>query len=143
MSNTLYRDAIARYARSDWASVDVRCLLLDPGSTYVFDATHQYVADLTPGSNEFAGANYARVAVAATAPTWFVGGAWRFLLDTPVFPTLGTAEVITEAVFYEHVTDDSDSLLISHHSFTGATLDGTDFTVNLPSGGHLFGATSS
>ena len=142
MSNTPYRDAIARYSRTDWPSVDVRCLLLAPSSTYVFDSTHQFVSDLTPGSNEFAGANYARVAVTASTPTWFVGGAWRFLIDTPVFPSLGTAEVITEAVYFEFVTDDSDSLLISYHSFTGATLDGTDFTVNPPSGGYLFGATA-
>ena len=140
----MWRDAIGRYRRADWSSVDLRVLLLDPASTYVFDATDEFVADLTPGSNELSTTGYARVTLGTSTPTWDAGSsAWRFLADAPVFPALGGTEVVTAAVFFEQVTTDSDSLLISHHTFAGVTLDGTDLTVNLPSGGFLFDASAS
>lgn len=136
---SLYRSAIGFYTRADWQFIDLRCLLFASSSTYVFDETHEYVSDLTPGSNELSVAGYSRLSVATSAPTWDAGNSrWQFLIDTPVFPSLGTTEQTVDVCFYDHVTNDSDSMLIAFFDTAAVTLDGTDFTVNLPTGGWLF-----
>ena len=74
----IYKDALARYARADWAGLTVYCMLLDgAASTYSPVVTHQFVDDVTPGSNELACTGYARQAVTLSAPTWDSGCTWR------------------------------------------------------------------
>ena len=137
----IYRDALARYTRADWAGLTVICLILDgAASTYSPIVTHQFVDDLTPGSNELACTGYARQAVTLSAPTWDSGAdKWRFLASSVVFPALGTgADQAGDVVFYEQVgpsSDDSVDLLIAHFAQAAVTLDGGDFTVTIGSDG--------
>ena len=137
----IYKDALGRYARADWAGLTVMCLILDGvASTYSPIVTHQFVDDLTPGSNELACTGYARQAVTLSAPTWDSGAdKWRFLASSVVFPALGTgADQTGDVVFYEQVgasPDDSVDLLIAHFAQAAVTLDGGDFTVTIGSDG--------
>jgi len=137
----IYKDALGRYARADWVGLTVYCMLLDGvASTYSPIVTHQFVDDLTPGSNELACTGYARQAVTLSAPTWDSGAdKWRFLASSVVFPALGTgADQTGDVVFYEQVgasPDDSVDLLIAHFAQAAVTLDGGDFTVTIGSDG--------
>ena len=137
----IYKDALARYTRADWVGLSVMCLILDgAASTYSPIVTHQFVDDVTPGSNELACTGYARQAVTLSAPTWDSGAdKWRFLASSVVFPALGTgADQAGDVVFYEQVgpsSDDSVDLLIAHFAQAAVTLDGGDFTVTIGSDG--------
>ena len=137
----IYKDALGRYTRADWAGLTVMCLILDgAASTYSPIVTHQFVDDLTPGSNELACTGYARQPVTLSAPTWDSGAdKWRFLASSVVFPALGTgADQTGDVVFYEQVgalPDDSVDLLIAHFAQAAVTLDGGDFTVTIGSDG--------
>ena len=137
----IYKDALARYTRADWAGLTVMCLILDgAASTYSPIVTHQFVDDLTPGSNELACTGYARQAVMLSAPTWDSGAdKWRFLASSVVFSALGTGAAQTgDVVFYQQVgisSDDSVDLLIAHFAQAAVTLDGGDFTVTIGSDG--------
>ena len=137
----IYKDALARYTRADWVGLSVMCLILDgAASTYSPIVTHQFVDDVTPGSNELACTGYARQAVTLSAPTWDSGAdKWRFLASSVVFPALGTgADQTGDVVFYEQVgpsPDDSSDLLIAHFAQAAVTLDGGDFTVTIGSDG--------
>ena len=137
----IYKDALGRYTRADWAGLTVYCMLLDGvASTYSPIVTHQFVDDVTPGSNELACTGYARQAVTLSAPTWDSGAdKWRFLASSVVFPALGTgADQTGDVVFYEQVgasPDDSVDLLIAHFAQAAVTLDGGDFTATIGSDG--------
>lgn len=137
----IYKDALGRYTRADWVGLTVYCMLLDGvASTYSPIVTHQFVDDLTPGSNELACTGYARQPVTLSAPTWDSGAdKWRFLASSVVFPALGTgADQTGDVVFYEQVgpsSDDSVDLLIAHFAQAAVTLDGGDFTVTIGSDG--------
>lgn len=137
----IYKDALGRYTRADWVGLTVMCLILDGvASTYSPIVTHQFVDDLTPGSNELACTGYARQPVTLSAPTWDSGAdKWRFLASSVVFPALGTgADQTGDVLFYEQVgasPDDSVDLLIAHFAQAAVTLDGGDFTVTIGSDG--------
>ena len=137
----IYKDALGRYTRSDWAGLTVMCLILDgAASTYSPIVTHQFVDDLTPGSNELACTGYARQPVTLSAPTWDSGAdKWQFLAGSVTFPSLGTgADQTGDVLFYEQVgasPDDSVDLLIAHFAQAAVTLDGGDFTVTIGSDG--------
>ena len=137
----IYKDALGRYTRADWAGLTVYCMLLDGvASTYSPIVTHQFVDDLTPGSNELACTGYARQLVTLSAPTWDSGAdKWRFPASSVVFPALGTgADQTGDVLFYEQVgasPDDSVDLLIAHFAQAAVTLDGGDFTVTIGSDG--------
>lgn len=137
----IYKDALGRYRRTDWAGLTVYCLLLDgAGSTYSPVVTHQFVDDLTPASNELACTGYARQLVSLSAPTWDgTGDAWQYLAGSVTFAALGTgADQAGDVVFYEQVgvsPDDSADLLIAHVAKAAVTLDGSDFVVTVGSGG--------
>jgi hypothetical protein len=138
----IYKDAIGRYNRAEWAGLTIKCLLLDGAtSTYSPVNTHLYVADLTPGSNELACTGYARQTVTLSAPTWDAtgSGSWRFLASSVVFPALGTgADQAGDVVFYQQVggsPNDAVDLLICHSAQSPVTLDGGGHTVTIGSGG--------
>lgn len=137
----IYKHALGRYTRADWAGLTVYCMLLDGvASTYSPIVTHQFVDDVTPGSNELACTGYARQPVTLSAPTWDSGAdKWRFLASSVVFLALGTgADQTGDVVFYEQVgpsSDDSVDLLIAHFAQAAVTLDGGDFTVTIGSDG--------
>ena len=63
MANQVYNIALKKLADGllAFATADIRVLLVKVG--YVFNPDHDFVADLTPGSNELTVAGYARQAL--------------------------------------------------------------------------------
>ena len=64
MANTVNNIAKKKFIDGalNWATADIRALLLTSG--YVVDPDDDFVADLTPGSNELTGTGYLRLSLA-------------------------------------------------------------------------------
>lgn len=111
---------------------DTYKFLLTEGYTY--DAADVFVADLTPGTVEIAGAGYARVTLANKVRTV---GATTITYDNTVDPSFGSiaaGETATGLVLFKFVTNDADSLLVAHYPMSKAT-NGSAFVVVLSSSG--------
>lgn len=117
----------------DWVAADVRILLLDDAGTYAPDPDHEFVDDLTPGSNELDTDNYARAALAGKAVTLnTVDNRAEWTADDVVFADLGPTSAgptIQAAVLYVDVTDDTDSWLLCYLDDVTGTVNGLDATV--------------
>ena len=117
---------------------DIRVLLVKSG--YTFNADHDYVADLTPASNEISGTGYVRKALASkTVTVDDTNNRAAFDAADLVWTGLDTATVgIAAAVVYQLVTNDADSPLIAYIDLTPAIAgNGGDFTVAWNAGGIL------
>lgn len=96
----------------NWATDTIEVLLLDDAGTYTFDPDHNFVADLTPGTNEFQGTGYTRMTLANAAVTEN---------DTTDLANIDADDVVwaaidgataQAAVVYRLVTNDADSQLL-------------------------------
>lgn len=137
---SIYKAEKQRVAVDEWAARDLRCLLLDTTSTYVFNETDLYVADVLAGGGvEGAWTSYARQALTLSAPT-YSGGYWQLLVSTTDFGIIGSSGTHKTAgvIVYQHVTTDADHLLVAHAAVspTVAVYDGSNpFTVTWPGTG--------
>lgn len=115
MSNQVYDIALKKNADGavNFGTADLRVLLLKSG--YTFGAGHQFVSDLTPGSNELTVSPYSRKTLASLA-TALDGTNHRATMDAADvdFGALATGETIASAVIFVHVTNDSDSWLVGY-----------------------------
>lgn len=139
----LYRAELARINADGWAARPLKMLLLDKTSTYVFDATDQYVSDVISGGGvEGTWTSYARETLSLSAPTIDGSERWQLLCATADFGIIGTsaADETAGAIVYDATTDTSDStrLLVAHFAVspTVDVWDGTNpFTVTIPGTG--------
>jgi hypothetical protein len=114
----------------DWddGAATVQMLLIDNAGTYTFDADHDIVNDLTPGSNESSGTGYARKTLSGRAVTQDDTNDWAKCDATdPSVYTGADFGTIQAAVVYWFVTDDTDHILICY-------LDGPDFPITTNGG---------
>lgn len=114
-TDDLYRAELARIRVDEWDARTVSVLLLEASSSYVFDPTDLYVADvLASGGIEGAWAGYTRQSVTLSTPTVDGSERWQLLASTVDFGVIGTStsDGTVGAIFYEPVTNDADSLLI-------------------------------
>lgn len=125
----------------DWEEEDYRFLLLQ-GSGYTFNASHEYVSSLSPGSNEVSVPNYSRAEVENPVRSNIFGGVFGsggllYDCDDPAFGSPDPGQTVTGVVLYKHVTNDSDSLLVAHYPLNAPTT-GDVFTVQIPHTGVMF-----
>ena len=107
---------------------DYRLLLIDDAGTYTFNADHDFVAGLTPGSNESTGTGYARKTLGTFAVTVDDANDWaEYDAADPSIYSGADFGVIQAAVVYRFVTSDALSPLICY-------LDGTGFPITTNSG---------
>lgn len=136
MADGLYNrglDELAPFTTSTY-----RFLLLK-GAGYTFNKDHDFVADLTPGSNEVTVAGYAR-------PT--AGTKTRTVDDTndritydcadPNFGTTVAGETVSAMVFYRFVTNDADSILIGYYDLADTATSGVPFIVTVGTAGLVY-----
>lgn len=98
-------------------SLDLRLLLVTSGYTYNPD--HQFVADLTPGSNELSGTGYARKTLTSLA-TSQDNTDNRAELDCADVDFTGiNAGTAAAAVVFVQVTNDADSWLAGFYDEGG------------------------
>lgn len=112
------------------ATADMRWMLLK-GDGYTPDADHDFVAQLTPASNEVDVASYERLTL--TNGTRTVNDTLNrieYKADNPNWGTLESGNSVTGCVLYEHVTNDSDSPLFGYWPLTEVgSADITPFVV--------------
>lgn len=136
MANAWYNRGklIALDSSLNLTSDTIRVLALK-GTGYTFDPDHDFVTDLTPGSNEVSGGSYARQDLGTKAVNVddtndraeFTAAATTF----SAVPAQGGSNV-TALVVFKFVTNDTDSPLIAYiDTGTGFPLtpNGSDITV--------------
>lgn len=143
MAQVVYNTFLAKLANGefDWEAADVRLLLLK-GTGYTADPTHDFVADLTPASNECTATNYARQALASQSVTLNDTDDRAQLTHGDVtFTDLGSGdspqEVIQAGVYFVQVTNDADSYLIKYDDSISGTLNGNTAVVQSPATGTI------
>lgn len=139
MANASYNIAKKKFLDGalSFASADLRVLLVTSG--YTFNADHDFIADLTPGSNELSGTGYARKTLAGKATTTDdtndrAEGDCDDIAYTAI--NAGTAAMM---ILYVQVTNDADSYLVGKFDTGGFPLitNGGDATVQINAEGLL------
>ena len=111
----------------NWASLDVRLLLVDSGYTY--DKDHDFVADVA--ANELSGTGYARKTLTGEATSQDdVNNRAEGDANDPTWTAIN-AGTAAAAILFAFVTNDADSWLIAHIDTGGfpITTNGGDLTI--------------
>lgn len=122
-----YNSAKPLLSGVNWTEFDVRVLLVDP--TYEASQNHQFVSDI---SGELTDGSYSRQAVLGRSVTVdTVDNLAVYIADNPMWVTLNGAEHVVRAIFFQNVTDDSDSVLLFCLDLPDFVTDGGDYTIKL------------
>jgi hypothetical protein len=127
----------------DWVSAGVvKVLLLDDDQSYVFDADHNVVDDLTPGTNECSGTGYARKTLSGRTATQDDTNdrSNNDATDMTVYSGADFGNVQAAVVYWE-VTDDSDSILICYLDGSSGwpiATSGSDLTIQFSATGGVW-----
>jgi hypothetical protein len=122
----------------DPAGDTLKILLLQ--NSYTYDATDQYVTDLTPATHEHDAGGYARKTLAnVTVGDRADGLGAKIDADDVTWTALAVGTLdLRYAVVYQHVTDDTDSRLLWILDFgQDLTPDGADFRIEWSSAGMI------
>lgn len=119
----------------DWQTASYKALLLK-GSGYTPNKDHDYVANLTPASNETALAGYARVTLSGMVRT-VDDTLDRVTYDCAdlAFGSIAVGDTISAMVVYLFVTNDADSILVGYHDLVDTATDGAPFTYQVNAAG--------
>lgn len=117
MSNMAYNRLQYRIGNQDldWKAggVTIKCLLLRDTGAYTPDPDHDVIDDIISGGGgiEISVTSYARVALTNKSTTLDdVNDLTKFDADNLAFGDLEPGQTVIAAVFYEEVTDDTDSI---------------------------------
>lgn len=119
MANGAYNRFASRIlGATNLLTATVRCMLVTSG--YTFDADHDFVDDVTPGSNEITNTNYARQTLSSPVIELDdTNNRGEIVWNDPSFTNLAAGDTIAAAIFYEFITNDSDSPLICYVDSAG------------------------
>ncbi len=107
---------------------DYRLLLLNNAGSYSFNADHDFVSDLTPGTNECTGTGYARKTLAGMVATLDdTNDQVKCDATDPSVYSGANFGVVQAAVVFRFVTNDAASPLLAY-------LDGASFPVTTNGG---------
>lgn len=136
MPTTLYNRGLDELR--NFTSDTFEALLINDAG-YVPNPDHDYVADLTPGTNEIAGAGYSRQTLGTKTRT-IDDGADRIVYDCADFDfgTIAAGENVTAMVVYRFVTNDADSILIAYYPLGTIATTGLSFPVIVNASGLLY-----
>lgn len=120
----------------DWMGRDVRVLLLKDTHTLTPDRATTFLSELNLGTNEVTASGYARVECEQIAAAWDDtdpdDAGWTYSVDTVVTPAIAADGGYDGWVFYEHITDDTDSPWLRIDSAPGAIdFDGGTVTLTV------------
>lgn len=114
-----------------WASGTYRFLLLK-GAGYIPDRDHDFVSELTPGSNEVTVAGYSRqTAGTKVRAVDYSSNRITYKCADPAFGVLAAGETVSGMVLYRFVTNDADSILIGYFDLVDTPTSGAAFPVVL------------
>ncbi len=145
MSNQAYDIALKKLADAllNLGTADIRALLLK--DTYVFDPTHQFVADVIAGSKEISVMGYARLTLSGLGTSLNSASHRAEAAAADLnFGDLAVGQTMGACILAVHVTNDADSWLlgfVNTGGFPKAT-NGRNVTIKLPSGkfAHILGS---
>lgn len=133
MADIAYNRGLPEWAA--FTTITARALLLK-GAGYTPSKDHDFVADLTVGTNEVAGAGYSRQTLGSKTATIDDGGDYVvYDAADPNFGTIAAGETVTGLVVYRFVTDDTDSILLAYYDITDTATNGTPFVATLHANG--------
>jgi hypothetical protein len=130
MANGVYNRGkfLAATAAVNLGTADLRVLLVK--STYAFDATHNFVADVVAGSQEISAAGYARQTLAGKTVTEDDVNGFAFLAATdPVFPGMAAGQTIGGMVLFIHTGSDATAQVLAFYDLTDTLTNGLAVTV--------------
>lgn len=138
----IHKPARGSVSADAWPTLDLRIGLLHETHTAAPTVDDEFVADLTPASNELVNTGYARATLASVAATWnATTKKWELTADDVTWAAL-TGATLTQGVkgyfVYVFVTNDADSWLVRTVSYSAAeTLNGSDYIVGWDATGVL------
>lgn len=112
-----------------WESANYSTLLLQ-GSGYIVDPADEFVADLTPGSNECSAVGYSRQT--PTSPLRVVDDTLhliRYDCDDFDFGSIATGQTISGLVLFQTTGVDASSTLIAHFPIPDIATNDNPFAV--------------
>lgn len=138
MADTLYTRGADEPGGGQWASGTWEFLLLK-GSGYTVNKDHDFVADLTPASNECALSGYTRqTAGSKTRTIDDTNDRITYGCANPAFGSIAAGDTISAMVLFRFVTNDSDSILGIYYDITDTVTNGTPFTVTMNASGAFY-----
>lgn len=139
MANAAYNRGKKKFIDGglNFATADLRVLLVTSG--YTFNADHNFVSDLTPGSNELSGTGYARKTLASKATTQDDTNDRAEGDCDDIAYTAINAGTAAAAILFVQVTNDADSYLVGKYDTGGFPLvtNGGDATIAINAEGFL------
>lgn len=109
-------------------AADIRLLLVK--STYVFDATHNTVADVVAGAQEISVGGYVRVALTTKTLTEDDGNGIAYLdADDVLFAALAAGQTVGGAVLYKFNAADASAEVVAFYDVTDTATNGGDITI--------------
>lgn len=118
---------------------DVRMILVMTNTTADTDPDPDTISGIST-LDEMDGANYARATLTGESVTIDDASDVAYAdCDDPTFSSLGNGtRAVQGAVFYKHVTNDTDSVPLTENDFSvSQNPGGSDFTVNINAEGYL------
>lgn len=148
MANGVYNNFIGRFAgfTSEWQNVStvVKVLLLRDTGAYTFNPDHDVVNDILVGGGgvEISVASYSRQTVTSkTKSLSDVTDQLAYLHDNVAFGVLESGQTVEAVVWYEEVTDDTDSIPLLYYD--GKIDIVAAAPVTTPTSGSITGATQA
>lgn len=135
MATVIYNRGLDELA--DWGTNTFKFMLVKSG--YTPNKDHDYVADVTPGSNEITAAGYSRQ-TAGTKTRTIDDTNDRITYDCADvdFGTPAAGETVVGMILYREVTNDADSILICYYDLGSIPLTGSSFIVLTGTNGVMY-----
>lgn len=133
MADVAYNRGLDEFAA--WTTSTYKFLLLK-GSGYTVNKDHDFVSDVTPGSNETALSGYGRQTAGSKTRT-IDDSNDRITYDCadPAFGSIAAGDTISGMVLFRFVTNDADSILVGYYDIADTATNGTAFTVTINANG--------
>lgn len=125
MANGVYNRGkyLAATAGVNLASADLRVLLVK--STYAFDPTHNFVADVVAGAQEISAAGYSRQALTSKVAVEDDVNNFAYLdADDPNFGSIAAGQTVGGAVLFIHTGSDATAQVLAFYDLADTLTNG-------------------
>lgn len=132
MISNLYNKGLEKLLNHDIHFVDdtVKVLLVSPD--YNFDEGHEFVSDLTDEVSNANGTGYERKTLANKNMVLdSANNRIYFDADDLIYSSIDTSEILSRAIVFKQVTDDTDSPVIAMIDFPDISTNGSDVTLQV------------
>lgn len=135
MATVIYNRGLDELAA--WTSNTFKFMLVNSG--YTPNKDHDFVDDVTPGSNEISVSGYAReTATTKTRTVDDTNDRIVYDCDDIDFGTPAAGETVVGMILYREVTNDADSILVCYFDLGSIPLTGASFIVLTGTNGVMY-----